>query len=106
VPKAVRFDRYGDVDVLAVVDVDHPRVGADDVLVRVRAAGINPGEAKIRSGALRLAGDLPASWHHQAELQSRRASTMPSRQSPPADRCRVCTTDERVESTWGDVEGT
>jgi NADPH:quinone reductase-like Zn-dependent oxidoreductase len=51
-PKAVRFDRYGDVDVLAVVDVDHPHVGAGDVLVRVRAAGINPGEAKIRSGAL------------------------------------------------------
>jgi NADPH:quinone reductase-like Zn-dependent oxidoreductase len=51
-PRAVRFDRYGDVDVLAVVDVDHPHVGADDVLVRVRAAGINPGEAKIRSGAL------------------------------------------------------
>jgi len=52
VAKAVRFDRYGDVDVLAVVDVDHPHVGADDVLVRVRAAGINPGETKIRSGAL------------------------------------------------------
>jgi NADPH:quinone reductase-like Zn-dependent oxidoreductase len=29
-----------------------PRVGAGDVLVRVRAAGINPGEAKTRSGAL------------------------------------------------------
>jgi hypothetical protein len=51
-PRAVRFDRYGDAGVLAVVDVDHPRVGADDVLVCVRAAGINPGEAKIRSGAL------------------------------------------------------
>jgi NADPH:quinone reductase-like Zn-dependent oxidoreductase len=51
-PKAVRFDRYGDADVLTVVDVDYPHIGADDVLVRVRAAGINPGEAKIRSGDL------------------------------------------------------
>jgi NADPH:quinone reductase-like Zn-dependent oxidoreductase len=51
-PKAVRFDEYGDVDVLEVVEVPHPEIGADDVLVRVKAAGINPGEAKIRQGAL------------------------------------------------------
>jgi NADPH:quinone reductase-like Zn-dependent oxidoreductase len=51
-PQAVRFDEYGDVDVLHVVDVDRPAPGAGEALVRVRAAGINPGEAKIRSGAL------------------------------------------------------
>jgi NADPH:quinone reductase-like Zn-dependent oxidoreductase len=51
-PQAVRFNDYGDVDVLQVVDVDRPVPGAREVLVRVRAAGINPGEAKIRSGAL------------------------------------------------------
>lgn len=51
-PKAVRFDAYGGIDVLKVVDVDRPVPGAGQVLVRVRAAGINPGEAKIRSGAL------------------------------------------------------
>jgi len=50
--QAVRFDEYGDVDVLHVVDVERPVPGAGEVLVRVRAAGINPGEAKIRSGAL------------------------------------------------------
>jgi NADPH:quinone reductase-like Zn-dependent oxidoreductase len=51
--KAVRFNEYGDVDVLNVVDVPRPVPGSRQVLVRVRAAGINPGEAKIRSGALR-----------------------------------------------------
>src|SRR5579871_2552146 len=50
--KAVRFDEYGDVDVLRVADVPVPEPGAGQVLVRVRAAGINPGEAKIREGAL------------------------------------------------------
>ncbi|HEY2161056.1 MAG TPA: NADP-dependent oxidoreductase [Solirubrobacteraceae bacterium] len=50
--KAVRFDRYGDVDVLEVVDVPDPVPGEGEVLVRVRAAGINPGEAAIRRGLL------------------------------------------------------
>lgn len=50
--KAVRFDDYGDVDVLKVSDVPVPEPGAGQVLVRVRAAGINPGEAKIRDGLL------------------------------------------------------
>jgi NADPH:quinone reductase-like Zn-dependent oxidoreductase len=51
-PQAVRYNEYGGIDVLQVVDVDQPAPGAGEVLVRVRAAGINPGEAKIRSGAL------------------------------------------------------
>ena len=51
-PQAVRFDEYGGVDVLRVVDVDRPVPGPGQVLVRVKAAGINPGEAKIRDGLL------------------------------------------------------
>ena len=51
-PKAVRFDRYGAVDVLQVVDVERPVPGRRQVLVRVRAAAINPGEASIRKGLL------------------------------------------------------
>jgi NADPH:quinone reductase-like Zn-dependent oxidoreductase len=51
-PKAVRFDRYGDVDVLQVVDVPRPVPKDGQVVVRVRAAGINPGEAAIRRGLL------------------------------------------------------
>ena len=51
-PRAVRFREYGSVDVLEVVEVDMPRPGQGEVVVSVRAAGINPGEAAIREGAL------------------------------------------------------
>jgi NADPH:quinone reductase-like Zn-dependent oxidoreductase len=50
--KAVRFDQYGGIDVLKVVDVPQPVPGEGEVLVRVKAAGINPGEGKIRDGLL------------------------------------------------------
>jgi NADPH:quinone reductase-like Zn-dependent oxidoreductase len=49
-PRAVRFDEYGGIDVLHVVEVDRPVPGPGQVLVRVKAAGINPGEAAIRKG--------------------------------------------------------
>jgi NADPH:quinone reductase-like Zn-dependent oxidoreductase len=49
--KAVRFDRYGGVDVLEVQEVPVPVPGAGEVRVEVKAAGINPGEAMIRQGA-------------------------------------------------------
>lgn len=51
-PQAVRFNEYGDVEVLEVVEVPRPVPSAGEVLVEVKAAGINPGEAAIRSGAL------------------------------------------------------
>jgi NADPH:quinone reductase-like Zn-dependent oxidoreductase len=51
-PRAVRFDHYGGVDVLDVVDVDAPSAGEGEVVVRMEAAGINPGEAAIRQGVL------------------------------------------------------
>jgi NADPH:quinone reductase-like Zn-dependent oxidoreductase len=52
VPLAVRFDEYGDIDVLKVVEVARPIPGPGQVVVKVRAAGINPGEASIRKGLL------------------------------------------------------
>jgi NADPH:quinone reductase-like Zn-dependent oxidoreductase len=49
-PRAVRFDKYGGIEVLQVVEVERPIAGPGKVLVRVKAAGINPGEASIRKG--------------------------------------------------------
>jgi NADPH:quinone reductase-like Zn-dependent oxidoreductase len=51
-PRAVRFDHYGGLDVLQVVDVERPAPGRGQLLVAVKAAGINPGEGKIREGLL------------------------------------------------------
>src|ERR1700755_639495 len=50
--KAVQFDSYGDVDVLEVRDVPRPAPAPGEVLVEVKAAGINISEAAIRSGAV------------------------------------------------------
>jgi NADPH:quinone reductase-like Zn-dependent oxidoreductase len=50
--KAVRFDRYGGSEVLEVREVDRPSPGEGEVLVRVEAASINPGEIAIREGFL------------------------------------------------------
>jgi NADPH:quinone reductase-like Zn-dependent oxidoreductase len=48
--KAVQFDSYGDIDVLEVREVERPTPQGGEVLVEVKAAGINPGEAAIRKG--------------------------------------------------------
>ena len=50
--RAVRFDNYGGVDVLKVVEVERPTPGPGQALVRVKAAGLNPGEASIRRGLM------------------------------------------------------
>jgi NADPH:quinone reductase-like Zn-dependent oxidoreductase len=59
-PRAVKFDKYGGVDVLRVVEVDQPVPGPKQVLIRMKAAGINPGEAMIREGA--FAKQWPATF--------------------------------------------
>ncbi|WP_260233331.1 NADP-dependent oxidoreductase [Curtobacterium sp. PhB130] len=56
--RAVRFDEWGDRGVLHVAEVPVPTVEPGRVLVRVRAAGINPGESAIRQGT--FGGDLPS----------------------------------------------
>lgn len=58
--RAVAIDTYGGPDVLDVREVDDPKVGPDDVLVRVHAASLNPVDAKIVQGA--LDGAFPVVW--------------------------------------------
>src|SRR5476651_1880238 len=50
--KAVRLDKFGGVDVLQIAEVEKPVPAKGEVLVKVKAAGINPGEASIREGFL------------------------------------------------------
>ena len=56
--RAVRIDRPGDPDVLAVADVQPPQPGPGEAAVRVEAAGLNFIDTYQRSGAYRMA--LPA----------------------------------------------
>lgn len=50
--RAVTYDHFGDDSTLAVTNQPLPRVAPGEVLVRVRAAGVNPVDWKVMSGGL------------------------------------------------------
>ena len=52
-PRAVQLSAYGGIDQIQIVEVAQPEPKPDEVVVRVVAAGINPGEISIREGLLR-----------------------------------------------------
>ncbi|MCS7475886.1 NADP-dependent oxidoreductase [Umezawaea endophytica] len=51
--KAIRFSGYGGPEVLDLVDVDDPEPGHGEILVAVRAAGVNGIDHKLRAGHLK-----------------------------------------------------
>lgn len=51
--KAIVYDRYGGPEVLEERDVPSPRPGRGEVLIRVRAAALNPKDVLVRSGKFR-----------------------------------------------------
>ena len=57
--QAVTQSRFGGPDVLDVTDLDQPTPLATEVLVAVRAAGLNPVDAAVRSGAFPILGPPP-----------------------------------------------
>ena len=58
--KALAFSRYGGPDVLEIIEIPEPAVGAGQVRVRVKAAGVQSFEAKLRRGDLR--GYVPVTF--------------------------------------------
>ena len=52
--KAAVATRFGGIDAIEVVDRPEPVVGGNDVLIDVKAASLNPLDAKIREGKLKL----------------------------------------------------
>lgn len=57
--KAVQFHGFGGPDVLQLDDVPDPVPGADDVIIRVKAAGVNPADTYMRNGTYRIQPALP-----------------------------------------------
>lgn len=57
--RAVRFDHYGDADVMRVVEVEEPHAGPGQVRIAVRSAGVNVIDWKIRSGAMAAMMPVP-----------------------------------------------
>ena len=53
VMRAIALDEYGEPEVMAVRELPDPPVGPDVVRIRVRAAGVNPVDCRIRQGHLR-----------------------------------------------------
>ena len=57
--KAIRVHEFGGPEVMRLEDVPDPTPGADEVVVRIRAAGVNPVDTYIRSGAYARTPPLP-----------------------------------------------
>ena len=55
--RAIAVNEWGGRDALELLDVEPPPVAPDGVLVRVRAAALNPVDYKVREG--KLAGGVP-----------------------------------------------
>jgi NADPH:quinone reductase-like Zn-dependent oxidoreductase len=57
--KAIRIHAFGGPEVLRVEDVPAPQPQADEVLVKIHAASVNPIDYKIRAGKIMKSDDLP-----------------------------------------------
>ncbi len=69
--KAIQLSAYGGVDQLKIVDIAKPEPKAGQVVVRVVAAGTNPGEISIREGLLKDAFPMDFPFGQGADFAGR-----------------------------------
>ena len=61
--KAFIVDRYGSSGNVRAAEMPDPEVGENDVLVQVRAAGVNLLDSKIRNGGVQADSALSPAGH-------------------------------------------
>ena len=84
--KAIRVHHFGGIDALVYEKIPRPEPGEGQVLVRVKAAGVGPWDALIRSGGSKLGQTLPLT--PGADLAGTIESTGPaSRSFSRATKC-------------------
>src|ERR1700689_469201 len=57
--KAIQVKQFGGPEVLQFIDVDTPKPGPGQVLVRIKAAGVNPADTYMRTGTYAVKPALP-----------------------------------------------
>ncbi len=57
--KAIQAHKFGGPEVLQLDEIDAPAAGAGDVLIDIKAAGVNPADTYMLGGAYAIVPDLP-----------------------------------------------
>ena len=73
--QAIVQDNYGSGEALELREIERPRIGDHEVLVRVRAAGVNPADWAVMSGLPYIA--RPVVRPAQAEDRASAGRTWP-----------------------------
>ena len=60
--KAIHVHEFGGPEVMKYEDAEEPQAGPGQVLIEVRAAGVNPVDTTFRSGAHPLSKSLKLPW--------------------------------------------
>ena len=60
--KAVRFHEYGGLEKLVLDEVALPAPKPNEVLIRMKAAGVNPADWKFRAGYMKDFAPIPLPW--------------------------------------------
>jgi len=64
--KAIRVHEFGDPENMKLEEVPEPTPGPDQVVVDVKAVGVNPVDTYVRAGTYHLKPDLPFTPGHEA----------------------------------------